>query len=77
MKYSVALSSSLHDQTTEHLLRSDQQEDLCFAIWHPSRGRDRITALLHTLILPDDGDRQVHGNASCCLTGKLVLTQVR
>lgn len=64
MKYSVALSSSLHDQTTEHLLRSDQQEDLCFAIWHPSRGRDRITALLHTLILPDDGDRQVHGNAS-------------
>lgn len=64
MKYSVALSSPLHNQAREHLLRSDKQEDLCFAIWYPSSGRDRMTALLHTLILPEHGERQVHGNAS-------------
>jgi hypothetical protein len=64
MKHSVALTTSLHNQAAKHLLRPDHQEDICFAIWHPSRGRDRVAALLHTLVLPNEGERQVHGNAS-------------
>jgi len=62
--HSVALSSALHNEAAEHLLRPDGQEDLCFAIWYPSQGRNRQSALIHSLVLPLDGDRQVHGNAS-------------
>lgn len=62
--YSVAMTSALHAEAARHLLRSDGQEDLCFALWYPSRGRTRQTALLHRLILPENGERLVHGNAS-------------
>ncbi len=62
--YSVALSRETHDLIARHLLRSDGQEDLCFALWNPSQGRSRISALISQLILPKDGERQVHGNAS-------------
>src|SRR5215470_7368986 len=62
--YSVAMSAAVHTALAEHLLRSDGQEDLCFALWYPSRGTTRTTALLHKIILPLEGDRVVHGNAS-------------
>lgn len=62
--YSLALSTAVHRQAADHLLRADGQEDLCFAIWHQSRGRDRTTALLHSLVLPKEGEREVHGNVS-------------
>lgn len=62
--YSVAMSTQIHDALQGHLLRRDGQEDLCFAIWHPSRGTRRTTALISDLILPQTGDRKVHGNVS-------------
>jgi len=61
---SAALTEALHGEARHHLLRADKQEDLCFAIWHPSQGRSRTTALVQRLILPRQGERRVHGNAS-------------
>ncbi len=61
---SVAMSEMLHQDLSNFLIRADRQEDLIFALWTPSRGDARLTALLHTLVYPDEGDRQVHGNAS-------------
>lgn len=62
MKYSTAMTTAFHNQAINHLIREDGQEDLCFALWYPSQGRDRMTALLHSLVLPNAGDRDVHGN---------------
>lgn len=63
-QYSVAMSDQVNDVLLQHLLRNDWQEDVAFAVWIPSNGSDRITALIQNPILPRDGDRQVHGNAS-------------
>ena len=62
--YSVAMTGEVASAASSHLLRADRQEDLCFALWQPSRGRTRTTALLSKLILPLEGDRNVHRNAS-------------
>jgi hypothetical protein len=64
VSHSVAIPELVHDQASGHLLREDGQEDLCFALWRPSQGAKRLTAIVHRLILPIDGDREVHGNAS-------------
>lgn len=64
MRFSTALTAALDTEMNEHLLREDGQEDLCFAIWRPSRGRERLTALVGDVVLPEDGERHVHGNAS-------------
>ncbi|MEO8393347.1 MAG: ThiF family adenylyltransferase [Chloroflexota bacterium] len=64
MTYSIALPSTVHETAIHHLIRTDRQEDLCFALWYPSKGRDRTSALVQSVILPLSGERQVHGNAS-------------
>lgn len=64
MKYSVALSEKVQTEAMAHLLRVDGQEDLCFGLWRPSHGSKRYSALVEALILPEPGERQVHGNAS-------------
>ena len=63
-RYSAALTETTHADLLRHLLRDDGQEDVCFAVWFPSEGATRTTALLAAPILPKDGDRRVHGNAS-------------
>ena len=64
MMHSVALPSVVHQQAIQHLIRDDGQEDLCFALWYPSKGTNRTTALIHQLLLPLPGERRIHGNAS-------------
>lgn len=61
---SAAFTSAVDDELVEHHRRPDGQEDLCFALWRPSQGRDRLTALISEPILPQPGERHVHGNAS-------------
>jgi hypothetical protein len=62
--YSVAMTERLATTAAAHLLSRDGQEDLCFALWRPSQGRSRTTALVHRLLLPKRRERRVHGNAS-------------
>ena len=62
-RYSVAMAESIHQELAAHLIRSDGQEDICFALWHPSRGATRSTALIFKVLLPFEGERSVHGNA--------------
>jgi molybdopterin/thiamine biosynthesis adenylyltransferase len=64
MIYSVALTSDLDSKARSHLLRHDGQEDLCFALWSQSTGAHRKTAIIVELILPEEGERIVHGNVA-------------
>jgi hypothetical protein len=64
MNYSAAFTSDTNDALKTHLLRADRQEDLCYALWHPSQGANRMTALVSEPILPIKGERKIHGNAS-------------
>jgi hypothetical protein len=64
MNYSVALTSATQEILKKHLLRSDGQEDVCYALWSPGQGANRLTALVSEPILPFENERHVHGNAS-------------
>ncbi len=63
-EFSVAVPSVLNIELCKHLLRIDGQEDVAFALYKPSIGVHRFTALLHRILLPEDGDRDVHGNVN-------------
>lgn len=68
MKFEVALTSEAelasHDHLLQHYENNELQEDLCFAIWRPSTGKGRHTALIDEVILPSKEERSLHGNAS-------------
>ncbi len=63
-EWNAAMSTEVHLQLAAHLIRDDGQEDLAFALWNPSVGETRTTAMLTSVILPGEGDREVHGNVS-------------
>lgn len=62
--FSVAFTEAIDAALREHLVREDREEDLLFALYTPSQGKERFTALLHTLLVPEAGERQRHGNVS-------------
>ncbi|MGH9122617.1 MAG: ThiF family adenylyltransferase, partial [Acidimicrobiales bacterium] len=53
------------------LVRDDGQEDLCLALYRPSTGRNRTTALILRPLAPRQGERSVHGNVT--VTGEYIL----
>lgn len=63
-EWNAAMSTSVHSELARHLIRPDGQEDLAFALWNPSQGTNRSTALINTSLLPREGERVVHGNVS-------------
>ncbi|MFE6460562.1 ThiF family adenylyltransferase [Streptomyces cinereoruber] len=60
-RFSVVMTSEVAQHLTGHLRRADGQEDCCFVLWRPSTGAGRTTALLTEVVLPQDGERIVHG----------------
>jgi molybdopterin-synthase adenylyltransferase len=64
MPRSVALTTETHEALVAHLDRADGQEDLTFALYRPSTGATRKTGLVDELLLPEDGERDVHGNVA-------------
>ena len=68
MKFEVALTEDANLILSEHLLQHYEndtlQEDLCFALWRPSTGKLRRTALIDEVLLPEENERSLHGNAS-------------
>ena len=68
MNYEVAMTAGVSECANTHLLNHYQQgglqEDLCFALWRPSTGSGRTTGLVYEILLPEAGDRLLHGNAS-------------
>ena len=61
--FSAVITHDLHNQLVDHLIREDDQEDLCFATYNPGTGTSRHSGIVSSIILPEDGDREVHGNA--------------
>ncbi len=61
---SVAMTSALEKQLKNLLVRDDGQEDICLAVYRPSTGVSRSSALISDTIPPGPGDREVHGNAT-------------
>ena len=68
MIYDAVLTQSAHDSASAHLLRhvsaGRMQEELCFALWRPSTGATRKTAIVFEIIAPVTGDRNLHKSAS-------------
>ena len=68
MRLDVVLTSEANSVSRGHLLQHsggrELQEDLCFALWRPSTGTQRRTAIIDDIILPEPGERMLHGNAS-------------
>lgn len=66
--HSVAMTEPIDNRLQVHLLRfirsGRQQEELTFALWRPSVGRSRQTAIIFEVLLPEEGERLLTGNAA-------------
>ena len=68
MNYEVVLTQQVHEEASQFLLKhvhqGRNQEELCFALWRPSTGTTRTSALVSHLIFPKNGEHDLHGNTS-------------
>lgn len=63
-EFSVAMPNEIVSVLRRHLARPDGQEDVCLALYRPSTGHVRDTAIIYDWEVPRDGERQVDGNVS-------------
>ncbi len=63
-EHAVAVTLATASEVYRHVLRADRQEDLCFALYRPFEGGVRWTASIVELVLPQEGEREVHGNVA-------------
>lgn len=68
MTLDAVLTEAAQKQASAHLLQhvrsGREQEDLCFALWRPSTGATRTSALIFEILHPLDDERHLHGGAS-------------
>ena len=68
MRHEAVFPDAVHRQACDLLLRhvrkGRKQEELCFALWRPSTGAERESALIFRIIPPLEGERRLHGAAS-------------
>ena len=68
MSHRVILREVLHRQLADHLLsglrRGGLQQEACLALWRPGDGFNRYTGILDDVVLPEHGDRDLHGNVT-------------
>lgn len=68
MRYEVVLTEQAHEKACQFLLshvrKGRSQEELCFALWRPSTGKTRTSALVFDIVLPVDGEHHLHGSVS-------------
>src|ERR1700733_8086754 len=60
-EFSVAMTADIDRHLQQHLLRVDKQEDVAFALYKPSPGKNRFTALVYKIIRPYEHERTLHG----------------
>jgi molybdopterin-synthase adenylyltransferase len=63
-EFAVAMTVEVRDTASHHLVRADGDEDVCFALYRPSTGSRRDTAIIYHVRLPEEGERGLHGNVS-------------
>ena len=61
---SAAMTADNDSVLGEHLHKPNNQEDLAFGYWRPSIGLNRYSAILEQVLLPRQGERELHGNVS-------------
>lgn len=64
MSFSVSMTEKLHEELIIRFDKGPYQEDLTFALYKFSIGKNRCTAILQKLILPNDAEILLHGNVS-------------
>ncbi len=62
-EFTVAVTGDQQASLSSHLTRSDGQEDVCFALWRPSTGSRRTTAIVNEPVFPLTGERFVDRTA--------------
>ena len=68
MIHRVVIREALHEELANHLLsgfrKGHCQEEACLALWRRGDGFNRHTGILGEVVLPKDGDRDLHRNVT-------------
>ena len=68
MIHRVVIREALHQELASHLLSGFRygfgQEEACLALWRRGDGFNRYTGIIGEVMLPQDGDRDLHGNVT-------------